>query len=318
MKAFPDEDDEDYNQGFLVKENIQNKPNTQPELKAFPDDNDSDSNKGVPVKENVQVKPKHEPMMKAFPDEDNDDHEDQTNEIEAAEKSVEEILVKSEEKQSPGNIEKIDYDMLLEKIPGVENIEHSEELSENDPARRFPTLSDEDQDQDINEIDVLDGHISPAKSDEEIEELKAEDLNVKDPASSIKKRNDAETELLKISRENREIVEPFEFSQDSNSDQGNPKYFSIDFDPNSSEILEHFMAANVSIMSKSKSEDWGGKCFRDYNGSDEGIQPIKLHYTEGDLSNIELVEDDSEGEESENTAQNEMDDDFAGHIEIAQ
>ena len=153
---------------------------------------------------------------------------------------------------------------------------------------------------------------------EEEEILKTEDLNIKEPVSSIKKRETAEDELLKMSQENQEQVEPFDFSQDTNSEE--EKQHSV-------EIIQNLDTNNniqedVSILSKSKSEAWGGKCYGDYYGSDDEIQPMKLHYTEGDLSNIELVEEDSEGEESEPsqiTGQDiDVDSEFSNRIIIAE
>jgi len=117
-------------------------------------------------------------------------------------------------------------------------------------------------------------------------------------------------------------AEPFEFSEDSkDSEKASEDAVESAFDEAKSQNYEQFQA-DISAVSRSKSEDWGGAGYRDYYGSDDEIQPMKLHYTEGDLSNIELVEDDSEGEESEESHGSEqnadMPDTFSGLIQIAE
>ena len=131
--------------------------------------------------------------------------------------------------------------------------------------------------------------------------LKVEDL-IERETSSTKKKEQGIEEFLKKSIETKEGVQPFEFSEDSKEsikDELNESARSNNeaIRQNLQELYNQFQA-DISGMSRSKSEDWGGG-LKDYQNSEDAIQPMKLHYTEGDLSNIELVEEDSEGEGGE-------------------
>lgn len=78
------------------------------------------------------------------------------------------------------------------------------------------------------------------------------------------------------------------------------------------------LRADTTGMSRSKSEDWGGPNF---NTTEEQMEAMKPHYTEGDLSNIELVEEDTEGEESESEHDSQLIEDmedYSSRIQIAE
>lgn len=130
--------------------------------------------------------------------------------------------------------------------------------------------------------------------------LKVEDLS--DKHSSSNKKQAQMEEKAKESSDTKEGVQPFEFSEDSKESDKEELDCSARSNnevvkQNLQELYNQFQA-DISGMSRSKSEDWGGG-LKDYQNSEDAIQPMKLHYTEGDLSNIELVEEESEGEEAE-------------------
>ena len=184
---------------------------------------------------------------------------------------------------------------LQEAINEVEAIEKSDGESENEQEQRFPVLSDEEKDQGFEEIKdwILSPKLESAK-------LKVEDLSDKQ-SSSNKKEHQIE-EKPKENSDTKEGVQPFEFSEDSKESIKDELNESIKSNndvarQNLQELYNQFQA-DISGMSRSKSEDWGGG-LKDYQNSEDAIQPMKLHYTEGDLSNIELVEEESEGEEGE-------------------
>lgn len=247
-----------------------------------------------------------------------------TNELESAEKSDDGYKTSGIQlSDTPEREHLIDYDMLLEKLPdsdqkpGPDDVEKSENSFEREvAAKRFPTLSDEEHDFEYHKKQT-----SPAQSDGNRDELKTEDLGVKEPTSSAKKRDKAAEDFVKSKQEQTNDIHPFEFSEDSKSENEELKdNISQVVDENFLQHYEQFLG-DVSLISRSKSEEWGGNGYKDYNGSDDGIQPMKLHYTEGDLSNIELVEEESEGEESEiSNGSNVQDQDgaFSDRIQIAQ
>lgn len=247
-----------------------------------------------------------------------------TNELESAEKSDDGYKTSGMQlSDTPEREHLIDYDMLLEKLPdsdqkpGPDDVEKSENSFEREvAAKRFPTLSDEEHDFEYHKKQA-----SPAQSDGNRDDLKTEDLGIKEPTSSAKKRDKLAEDFVKTKPEQSNDIHPFEFSEDSKSEPEESK------DQNSQIVDENFLQhyeqflGDVSLISRSKSEEWGGNGYKDYNGSDDGIQPMKLHYTEGDLSNIELVEEESEGEESEitnNSTAQELDGAFSDRIQIAQ
>ena len=88
---------------------------------------------------------------------------------------------------------------------------------------------------------------------------------------------------------------------------------SINMTTNLQKVIDELKDDNHGL-SRSKSEDWG--CTQNKN-SEVSMNAIKPHYTEGDLSNIELVEEDSEGEESEGESEIEMISGDANGITIA-
>lgn len=170
--------------------------------------------------------------------------------------------------------------------------------------------------------------MSPSASEGNRDELKTEDLGVKEPTSSAKKRDQAAEGFLAGENYAKEIeqVQPFEFSEDSkdsdkeNSEVGNESA-EEEMKNNYQHLYDQFQA-DISGISRSKSEDWGGAGYRDYQNSEDAILPMKLHYTEGDLSNIELVEEESEGEESEESHETprsgDIDNAFSDRIQIAE
>lgn len=220
-----------------------------------------------------------------------------------------------------------------EETPKKEPKQESEEeksdgSAEKEKSKRFPTLSDEEKEP---EIDILHKQMSPSVSEGNRDELKTEDLGPKEPTSSAKKRDQAAEEFLKDNDDEEhqilptEDVQPFEFSEDSKSSVQDP---TDDIDDDRSEevkrnindLYDQFQA-DLSGISRSKSEEWGGG-LKDYQDPDDAIQPMKLHYTEGDLSNIELVEEESEGEESESEQDSQQLGDiegtFSDRIQIAE
>lgn len=163
--------------------------------------------------------------------------------------------------------------------------------------------------------------MSPSGSEDNRDDLRPEDLDVKEPTSSAKKREEAANEFLNQNENEKQQVQPFEFSEDSKDDE-NHMSESEESKQEIQYVYDQF-PGDVSMISRSKSEDWGGAGYKDYYGEDDPIQPMKLHYTEGDLSNIELVEEDSaEGEESESTngspPEGDLEDAFSDRIQIAQ
>lgn len=156
-------------------------------------------------------------------------------------------------------------------------------------------------------------------------------MGIKEPTSSAKKRDQAAEGFLLAENyaKESEQVQPFEFSEDSKDSKDSAKENSEginqsaeeEFKSNYQHLYDQFQA-DISGISRSKSEDWGGAGYRDYQNSEDAILPMKLHYTEGDLSNIELVEEESEGEESEESHETPRSDDidhaFSDRIQIAE
>lgn len=223
-------------------------------------------------------------------------------------------MLRETTKESPAK--GIDYD-LLEQLPELDRKDSDEGKSndsfDRDHDKRFPTLSD---DGDLPDIDDHKKLRSPGGSETNKEELKTEDLGFKEPTSSAKKKDKSAENFLKDSTD--KPAEPFEFSEDSKDEIEHHDSESAMSNQNYDNLYEQF-PGEVSIITRSRSEDWGGAGYNDYYGSNDSQGPLKKHYTEADLSNIELVEEGSdEGEESEISNEGEIDDAYTGSIQIAQ
>jgi hypothetical protein len=278
---------------------------------------DSDSNEEDQLKEELEGSI-GDPKSGRNSKEPNEEIKAPSPEIENVEKSIEEI---NAPKTSPNQR---DFDLEEDK----KSDEDSQISSKAEPSNKSShesikfekqTNAHSEHDKD-NDLEILHKPISSVASDEQVEGLKAEDLIDEGPNSSAKK-NEGALKFIKFAPEETKQIEPFQFSDDSKDsskslcEKNNSEVHSI------IENLEEHFHTDINNISRSKSEDWGGAGFKDYYGSDDAIQPMKLHYTEGDLSNIELVEEDSEGEESENSQESGQSGElgeFSDRIQVAQ